>query len=309
MRQVWSKLAAFGLLTFLGLWVTGLLGNLALPSGGRVSGPAHVAVNSQQLENASTRRQFANNLAALGLTRAPIRAVLDDADIERIRVHEKTGRLGTTSSDIVSDEAKVRAALEACKGGVFNETSSGIAPERRLTLEVGVAPDKFDALIDQLKQIGRPETFLVQDQDRTGELRHLHARRQSLKKHLEAVRKLSARDNPTIDDSLKLAQRGQEIERELELLSVQVGDFLGKESLYSVTVTLAEDSGGTRLLRRATRALLWAASWWAASALSVGLLIGAGISVRVLIRPAVPAPAAPASSGQREVLGEAENGR
>src|SRR5262249_54287224 len=157
-------------------------------------------------------------------------------------------------------------ALEGHKAVVSNEASGGVAPDRRLTLEVGVSPDKFDALVERLQRIGRLESLRVEQPDRTGEVRQLAPRRQSLKKHVETVSKLSTRDNPT-EDSLKLAREVRDIERELEALSARAGDYLGKESLYTVSVTLVEDAVGRHgrtvtLARRAGDAFLWAVAWW-----------------------------------------------
>jgi hypothetical protein len=295
MTPLRKKVAAVAFLTFLVLWIVALIGGLALPLPRATAYPV-ASTNITQGENVQARRQLANNLPALGRTS---RGVLDLDDIDRVEVHEKTGRVATTTADFAADEAAVRAVLAEHKAAVTNETSGGVAPNRRLTLEVGVSPDRFEALLERLQRIGRLESLSVEQHDRTGELRQLAARRQSLKKHLEAVRKLSTRDNPSTDDSLKVAREMREIERELETLSAQAGDFLGKESFYTVSVTLVEDTAGhgrtVTLARRAGHAFLWAAAWWGAAAVVAGCLAGAFVSVRVLIRPAPASEQAPSS--------------
>ena len=101
--------------------------------------------------------------------------------------------------------------------------------------------------------------------------------------------KLSARDNPTIDDSLKLEQKIQDIERELQALSVQAGDFIGKESTYQITITLIEYPPGGRLdrgpmlVRRAGNAFVWAVGWWCVLAVVVATAAGTYLSVRTLL--------------------------
>ena len=300
MSPFWKKAAAVAFLIFLVLWVVGLIGGFALPLARASADP--VAFSSVQVrEDGLARQQLANNLRDLGLAREPARGVLDRADLDKVQVHEKTGRVATTTTDFAADEATIRAVLEEQKAVVSNEASGGVAPDRRLTLEVGVSPDRFDALVERLQRVGRLESLGVEQHDRTGELRQLAARRQSLKKHLEAVRKLSARDNPSTDDSLKVAREMREIERELETLSAQAGDFLGKESFYTVSVTLVEDTAGRHgptvtLARRAGHAFLWAAAWWGAAAVVAGSLAGAFVSVRVLIRRAPTAETAPPSA-------------
>lgn len=287
MSPFWQKVAAVAFLTLLVLWVIALSGGFALPLPRTAAEPVVYSSASTREDN-SNRQQLANNLRELGLAREPVRGVLDRADLDKVQVHEKVGRVAMTTTDFAADVAAVRAALEEQKAVVSNETSGGVGTERRLTLEVGVSPDKFDALVERLQRIGRLESLRVEQRDRTGEFRQLAARRQSLKKHLETVSKLSVRENPT-EDSLKLAREVRDIERELETLSAQAGDFLGKESLYTVSVTLIEDSVGRHgptvtLARRAGNAFLWAVAWWGAMVVVSGALAGAFVSARVLTR-------------------------
>jgi hypothetical protein len=293
MSPFWKKVAAVAFLTFLILWVVALSGGFALPLPRASADPVAFSIVSKR-EDGLARQQLANNLRELGLAREPVRGVLDRADLDKVQVHEKIGRVATTTTDFAAAEAGVRAVLEEHKAVVVNETSGGVAPDRRLTLEVGVSPDKFDALVERLQRIGRPESLRVEQHDRTGEFRQLAARRQALKKHLETVSKLATRDNTT-DDSLKLAREVKDIERELETISAQAGDFLGKESYYTVFVTLVEDAVGRHgttvtLARRAGNAFLWAVAWWGAAVVVVGSLAGAYVSVRVLTSATRAAP-------------------
>jgi hypothetical protein len=289
MSTLWQKVAALAFLTFLGLWIVAIIGGFALPLPRASAHPVPYQALAAR-EDQGARRQMANNLAQLGLARVPVRGVLDLADIDKVQVHEKIGRVATATADFAADEAALRGALEEHKAGVVHEASVGVAPDRRLVLEVGVSPERFDDLVDRLQGVGRLDSLSVERHDRTGELRLLTARRQSLKKHLEVVKKLSARDNPTTEDSLKVAREMREVERELEVLSTQAGDFLGRESFYTVTVTLAEEAAGrhgraTAVALRAGHAFLWAGAWWCAAVVVAGSLAGAVVSARVLMRP------------------------
>jgi hypothetical protein len=207
--------------------------------------------------------------------------------VDRIQVHEKTAHLTASTAALDDDQAAIRDALAEHQAVVFNERNSGIAPDRRLTLEIGVHPEKFDALVEQLREIGRLESFSVHQRDRTGEFRELHARRQALKKYLETIVKLRGVNNRSVEDTLKVEKQIQDIERELQALSVQFGELLGKESFYHVHLTLFEDQGGRSdrayaLARRVGHAFLWAAAWWVAVAVAAGVLVGTGLSVQVL---------------------------
>jgi hypothetical protein len=298
MRQLWKKAAALGFLLFLGLWIAGTTAGLAPPSlrQAPAAAPPAAVVWSQSISDSTARRQLANNMRQLGLARAPLPVVLEQVDVEQARVHEKSARIATSAVSFEADEAEVRAAIEEQRALVINETSGGREPERRLTLEIGVHPDKYDALVDRLGRIGRLESVSVQQQDRTNEFRQLYARRQSLKKQLESVRKLLARDHPTIDDSLKVEQKIHDLERELRSVSVQLGDLVGKESFYHVYLTLVEHLPGAGpgrasfLVRRTARAFLWATAWWCVAAVVLGASGGAYVSARTLLRAGESTP-------------------
>src|SRR5687768_15592910 len=138
MSPFWQRVAAVAFLTFLILWVVALSGGFALPLPRASADP--VAYSSvQRREDGLARQQLANNLRDLGLAREPVRGVLDRPDLDKVQVHEKIGRVATTTADFAADEATTRAVLEEQKAVVVNETSGGVAPDRRLTLEVGVS--------------------------------------------------------------------------------------------------------------------------------------------------------------------------
>jgi hypothetical protein len=290
MSYLWKKVAALGFLVFLILWAVGILRSYALPYP-QPAWPIPV------IEELSARNASANNLKQIGLAQTPLPAVLDQAEVERIQVHEKHAQLATGTTTFDDDAAEVRKSLAEHQATVFNEKNGGLAPERRLTLEIGVHPDRFDALVEQLRHIAHLDTVNVQQRDRTGEFRRLHAQRQSLKKYQESILKLRAGKNPTIDESLKLEQRAQEIEKELQALGVQLGDLLGKESFYLVSLTLFEYQPGSKLdrtytlPRRLLNAFLWALAWWFGGVVAVGVLVGTWVSVQTLwAKPALATP-------------------
>src|SRR5262249_34123859 len=92
----------------------------------------------------------------------------------------------------------------------------------------------------------------------------------------------------SVEDELKLEQRIQEVEKELQALEVQFGDLLGKEPYYHVYLTLFEyQPGGTldrsyTVAQRLGVALFWAVAWRCAAAAAVGVLAATYLSVRAL---------------------------
>jgi Domain of unknown function (DUF4349) len=283
MQRLWKKIAAVGFLVFLCLWVGGMVRSWAQPL---PSSPREWRLLSS--DESVSRQAVANNLQQIGLGHAPLPVMLEQANADRIQVYDKRANLAASTSAFDDDEGLVRSALTAHHANIFNEISSGIAPERRLSLEIGVSSEQFDALVERLRQIGHLESLSVHQQDRTGEFRRLHAQQQSLKKYLESVLKLRGGKASSVDEELKLEQRIQEIEKELQGLAVQLGELLGKESFYHVRMTLSEFQPGSRadfariLPHRLADASLWALAWWGAAALAVGVLAATYLSVRTL---------------------------
>lgn len=149
-------------------------------------------------------------------------------------------------------------------------------------------PDQFDDLLRELEQIGQLGSIVVQQQDRTGEFRKLHAQRQSLKKHQEAILKLREGQKLPVEEALKLEQKIQEIDKEEQAVGVQLGDFLGKDPSYNLFLQLEETpKGGSRdrsftLSRRLGSAFLWALGWWFTAVVTIGLVVTTIVSIRTL---------------------------
>jgi hypothetical protein len=283
MRQLLHKLAAVGFLVFVALWIGGTARGYALPYP-----EAPIFDFSVFDRQAMQRLQAANNLAQIGLATTPVPLVLERPEVEQIQVYERVAYLGTATRAFDDDEAQIRSAVAGHQGIIFNESSSGLAPDRQLSLDIGVNPEKFDALLEELKQIGRFEHINVQQRDRTADFRQLNAKRQSLKKYLEATLKLRGVKDASVDDSLKIEQKIQDIEKELQAVGVQLGDLLGKESFYHIQISLREYQRGSRYDReyttpkRVAHAFVWAVAWWCATAVVVAVAVGTVVSVRIL---------------------------
>jgi hypothetical protein len=289
MRQLIRKCAAAGFLTLIVLWIAGLAreSTTAYP----LPTEWHVVVGDDYQANAATRQAVvANNLKQLGLALTPLPLVIDQPNLEKIEVFEKTAQLALGSESFDQDESAIRRALTAHHAVAFNEKRSGIEPGRRLVLEISVPTEQFESLVNELQAIGQLQSITVQKRDRTGEFRRLHAQRQSLKQYLASVLKLRGGKAGSIEDELKLEQKIQDIEKELQSLSVQMGDFLGKESLYHIAVALTEYQPGGRFDRtyavpqRVAHAFVWALGWWLAIVVAVAVLAGSCLSVWTLWR-------------------------
>jgi hypothetical protein len=287
-----KKGAAVGFLAFLVLWAAGVgrtftLGDQEVQA---VSPPVLPSLD----DLGGSRARSANNLRQIGLT-APLPLVLDREDINQIRVYEKTALLAAATAAFHDDEERLRKAVAAQHGVIFSERTTGIAPERSLSLGISVAPERFDALVQEVTKVGLLASISVQQQDRTGEFRRLHAQRQALKKHQEAILKLRSAAGLSVEETLKVEQKVQDVEKEIQALGVQLGDLLDREPSYNLFVTLQEYQPGSwhdrsfTLTRRLGHGGLWALGWWALAALGAGLLGATFVSIRTL-GPAVRRP-------------------
>lgn len=282
MRLFLKKVAAIGFLVFLALWIVGAIRGMALPY------PEPLPMSIASARESYVRQQSVNNLRQAGLAEKPLPMLLDGPNVDKIRIHEKRAILTTNTPDFEDDNAEIQAAIQSFQAEVFTYHKSDIEPNRRLVLEIGVQPDKFDDFIEKLHAVGSLASISVEQKDRTGEFRKLHAQRQSLKKNLEAIKKIREGKTLSLDDALRIEQRIQDLEQKIEDLGVQFGDLLGKESYYHVHITLVEYQHGDRRDRsysapqRFFHAFLWAGVWWCAVALAAGIIAATGVSAWVL---------------------------
>lgn len=289
MQRLWKKAAAVGFLAFFALSLVGTMHAFTLPYPQLMR--ASLPISLPILE----RNRTANNLKQLGLGEMPLPLLLEQGNVERIRVYERSGQLALATDAFDDDEAQIRSAVTAHQALVLYENSSGMVRERRLALELGIHPDQFDVLMNRLRDIGRLESVSVQQRDRTDEFQRLHAQRQSLEKRHAAILKLGEAKNLSIDDTLRLEQRLQDIDKELQTVGVQLGDLLSKESLYHVYVELSEYYPGSRLdpayiWPRLRYGLIWGLGRWSVLALGIGGVFGTWFSFSTLWPAKTTAP-------------------
>lgn len=289
MQHLWKKTAAAGFLAFLALGLVGTIRAFTLPYPQLLKSSLPVSLPRLQ------RNLSANNLKQVGLGEMSLPLLLEQGNAERIRVYERSGQLTLATRVFDDDEARIRSAVTVHQALVLDEQSSGLVRERRLVFALGIQPDRFDELMNQLRGIGHLESVSLQQRDRTGEFQRLRAQRQSLQKRNAAVLKLRETKNLSIDDTLRLEQRLHDIDKELQTVGVQIGDLLSKESLYHVYVTLAEYDPGSRLdptyiWPQLRYGFIWGLGRWFVLALGIGGVFGTWFSVRTLWPAKTTAP-------------------
>jgi len=178
--------------------------------------------------------------------------------------YERIASLEVKSLEFDADLEKSQAAIEAHRGLVQMENSGGLEGERRVQLTIGVRPEAFDALREELAQIGRVVRTDIVTRDMTNEYLQLFAEKESLTRRLEHYEALQAQGG-SLQDQLALELKLMEADGELQKILVRLGEYSGERALCTVDFTLTE---GRRLNlgREMEDAVVWAAGVFAVCA-------------------------------------------
>lgn len=171
--------------------------------------------------------------------------------------YEKIGSMGSWTRDFESDEKKIRATIGSNKVLIQQEENSGLKGDRLLNLVLGVVPEKFDPVIEDLRQIGHLASFKVTKTAKTNDYKTLMAQRDSLERNkadLVALKKRSGKMSELLD----LQERIFRIEQQMGDLGLAIGQFEGPTSLCTVLVTLKEVGPAPLFWAFARSAFRWA---------------------------------------------------
>ncbi|TGM60937.1 DUF4349 domain-containing protein [Leptospira adleri] len=176
--------------------------------------------------------------------------------------YEKVATLETQSSDMESDEKKIRDLVSSSSSIVQYENSSGLkeSRDRIIRLAVGVPPEKFDELVEEFKKIGKTLLLTIDKKDKTNEYKDLQAKKEYLVKIRNSLSTLKSKGG-RIDEYINLENRILEIEDEIQKLGISLGEFDSENEFCTVLVTIYENKSsnkaGIGLLRRVKVALEW----------------------------------------------------
>lgn len=153
--------------------------------------------------------------------------------------YEKIADIKTKSKNYKTEEKNTRAKIEQQKAVIQYEQKSGNEGHRKLNLIIGVPPENFDKLYDQLIQIGDVQAKQITKTDKTNEYKELNARRESLQKIRQSLIEMKSKGGK-IDEYMSLENRILEIEQSLQALGVSLGDFDAENEFCTVQFSLAE---------------------------------------------------------------------
>lgn len=153
--------------------------------------------------------------------------------------YEKIAEIKTKSSDFEKEETSSRETIKKLDAIIQFEQKSGNQGNRKLNLVIGVPPENFDALYNELITIGKVHEKQITKKDKTNEYKELNAKKQSLEKIRTSLIELKSKGGK-IEEYMGLENRILEIEQQLQDLGVSLGDFDDENEFCTVQFSLLE---------------------------------------------------------------------
>ena len=153
--------------------------------------------------------------------------------------YEKIADINSNSSQFEKNESQTRKSIENLNAIIQFEQKSGNTGQRKLNLLIGVPPENFDAIYEDLIKIGEVNAKQITKKDKTNEYKELHAKKTSLEKMRESLIALKQKGGK-IEEFMNLEDRILDIENQLQDLGVSLGDFDDENEFCTVKYALQE---------------------------------------------------------------------
>jgi hypothetical protein len=178
--------------------------------------------------------------------------------------YEKTASLKSKTSSFDDDKTKVEKTTKDFKAIVQYEKNEGKKGNREIHLLIGVNPVLFDSFYIEIQKIGSLKSTEITKIDKTNEYRQLNAKKTSFEKTLTSLNELKSRGG-AISDYVALHDKILEIERQMQELGVELGNFDSENEFCSIRFSLFEGASEKEigLLHRVKVALEWTLEYYA----------------------------------------------
>jgi len=171
--------------------------------------------------------------------------------------YEKIANIQTLSTHFDEEEELLRNQVEKYDALIQFENKNGNSGYRNLMMTIGVPPENFDSIYNQLIKIGKVQAKQITKKDKTNEYMELNAKKASLEKIRGSLIDLKSKGGK-IDEYMQLENRILEIEQQLQDLGVSLGNFDDENEFCTVKFTLMEGKEITiGLLQRIKVAFEW----------------------------------------------------
>ncbi len=179
---------------------------------------------------ASQSYKFKSAKSATAATQAPV-----SVD----QKYEKIAQIRTASTKFEQQEKLVRNEIESNNALIQFEQKNGNKGTRNLHLVIGVPPENFDTLYQQLIRIGKVESKEITKKDKTNEYKELNAKKLTLEKIRQSLIELKSKGGK-IQEFVALENRILEIEEQLQNLGVNLGDFDDENEFCTIKFSMSE---------------------------------------------------------------------
>ncbi len=205
---------------------------------------------------------------------------------ESSQKYEKTATLNARSENFESEESKLRKTTKDFNAIIQYEQRVGNPGNRALHLVIGVRPELFDSFYVATQKIGRIYFNSVIKVDKTTEFRELNAKKASLEKALASLTELKNHAG-SISDLVGLHDKILDIERQMQELGVELGNFSAENEFCTLRFSLFENPAARAvpLARILFEAFVWTIQYYLMLLLGLGgALIAAFVSVALIKR-------------------------
>ncbi|MCL2572476.1 MAG: DUF4349 domain-containing protein [Defluviitaleaceae bacterium] len=246
---------------------------------------------NMSLETYSFRRQMSNiatdRISQMDVTGNTV--IIDQK-------YDKTANLSSVSHRFDEDHDRLRLLIDSHDAIVQAENLQGLPGNQILTMTIGVTPQQFDDMVNNLRELGDLRSFTVTRVDKTNEFNSLLAQQEVLRKTRDSYTALQELGG-SIQDMLLLQERILAVETELQHLNVDLGIFATEHSFCTINFVLREQEASfisiSIVLDYAFDSLLWTLFAAAVTSLiTLGLLVVVilGLWLRTQLNKQLQAP-------------------
>jgi len=187
--------------------------------------------------------------------------------------YEKVASLISESREFEKSEKETREIVKKHEALIQYEQNSGLKGNRYLNLTIGVFPDKFDFMIEEIRKIGNLKSVEINKFDKTSEYKDLNAKRKTLEESRQSLISLKSRAGK-IDEFINLENKIMEVEKQIQEFGIKLGDYDAENEFCTVKLTLIENMKAVKTspIRHIKTALEWTIEYY--GILTVILFIG-----------------------------------
>lgn len=235
---------------------------------GYVSYPSNYIANNILLDNNVINQQRSSSYSVKNYASAKLKVKRQTASqtYSVDQKYEKIADVKSKTNEIEKDEKKVRQLITKYNALIQYEQNYGLKRKKNrvLNLIIGVQPDKFSLMTEEIKKIGTITSLNIDKIDKSNEYKDLKAKKQSLlqiRKSLISLKNKSGK----IDEFINLENRILEIESKIQKLGISLGEFDIENEFCTIKFLLKESINKQRtisFLHRIKVALEWSIKYY-----------------------------------------------